>query len=349
MIEIDGTMHSGSGTLVRHAVMLSALTGQAVHITNCRVRRQNPGLRAQHTWVVEAIRELTNGEAEGNQIGSRELIFRPGINQVRGKYAWDIGSAGSTVLLALAVLPCLAFAPHQVTVQIRGGLFQDFAPSFYHMKHVMFPLLARMGLAADVQMQRPGYVPTGGGVISLSVQPLATRLSPTALDQASPVVRIWGIALSSRLEARSVSQRMATAAEQALTAAGFASTFETLDDDLALQAGAALAAFADREDGSRLGADRAGTPSRRAEDIGKHVARQLLEDIRAGATVDRFAADQIIAFAALAEGESRFLIPGVTEHISAGGWLIEKFLGARLEITDNLMSINGVGFKPVGR
>ena len=346
MLEIDGSMYSGSGTLVRHAVMLSALTGQAVHITNCRVRRRNPGLRAQHTWVAEAIRQLTNGEVEGNHVGSRDLVFRPGPGVLRERYTWDIGSAGSTVLLALAVLPYLAFAPDGVDVELHGGLFQDFAPSFYHLRHVMLPLLERMGLAVEAQMQRPGYVPRGQGVISMSVRPLSGKLAPVVLDRETPVQRVWGIALSSHLEIRNVSQRMAAAAQEELKAGGYDAEFELINDASAVQAGAALAAFVDLEDGARLGADRAGAPGRPSEEIGRQVARQLLEDIRAGATVDRYAADQIIAFAALADGESRFLIPQVTEHLTSDGWLVEKFLGARLELEGNLMTVHGVGFRP---
>jgi RNA 3'-terminal phosphate cyclase (ATP) len=346
MLEIDGSLYSGSGTLVRHAVMLSALTGQAVHISNCRVRRQNPGLRAQHTLVAEAIRQLTNGEVEGNHVGSRDLVFRPGSADVRRQYTWDIGSAGSTVLLALAVLPYLAFAPHEVEVQLQGGLFQDFAPSFYHLRHVMLPLLERMGLHVEARMLRPGYVHGGQGVVSMTVRPLSGKLAPLVLDHETPVRRVWGLALSSHLETRSVSQRMSIAAQDELKAAGYEADFELIDDASAVQAGAALAAFADREDGARLGADRAGAPRRRSEDIGKYVARQLLEDIRAGATIDRFAADQIVAFAALADGESRFLIPQVTEHLASDGWLVEKFLGAKLEVKDNLLNIHGVGFRP---
>ena len=346
MLEIDGSLYSGSGTLVRHAVTLSALTGQAVHITNCRVRRQNPGLRAQHTWVAEAIRQLTNGETEGNHLGSRDLVFRRGPADMRRQYTWDIGSAGSTVLLALAVLPYLAVAPHAVEVELHGGLFQDFAPSFYHLRYVMLPLLERMGLQVEAKMQRPGYVPRGQGVISMSVRPPSGKLRPIVQDRETPVRRVWGIALSSHLESRNVSQRMTAAAQEELKAAGYDAEFELINDSSAVQAGAALAAFADREGGPRLGADRAGAHGRRSEDIGKHVARQLLEDIRAGATVDRFAADQIIAFAALADGESRLLIPQVTEHLTSDGWLVEKFLGARLELKGNLMTIHGVGFRP---
>lgn len=52
MIEIDGSQYSGSGTIVRQAVAFSALTGQAVHIVNARLRRPKSGLRPQHIQVI---------------------------------------------------------------------------------------------------------------------------------------------------------------------------------------------------------------------------------------------------------------------------------------------------------
>jgi RNA 3'-terminal phosphate cyclase len=78
MIEIDGSCYSGSGTIVRQAVVLSALTGQPVHIRNARAHRAKPGLQPQHIRVVEAIRELVDGRTEGISRGSQELSFWPG-------------------------------------------------------------------------------------------------------------------------------------------------------------------------------------------------------------------------------------------------------------------------------
>lgn len=345
MIEIDGSQYSGSGTIVRQAVMFSALTGQAVRIAKARVRRAKPGLRPQHIRVVEAIRELVNGEAEGLSQGSQEVVFRPGTIRTGRRYCWDIGSAGSTTMLALAVLPVLAFAAAPVAVELRGGLFQDFAPSVFHLQHVMLPLLRRMGLDIHADIERPGYVPRGEGILNLTVTPAARPLRNLAYERAGAVKRLWGIALSSRLEARRVSERMADAAKEALGREGHDADIEIRHDTTALQPGAALALFADLEEEARLGADRAGALRRTAESIGRRVAGQLLEDLAAGATVDRFAADQIIPFAALAEGESRFRIPAETEHVQTNAWLARTFLGAGVTLRDRLLVITGIGLK----
>jgi len=60
--------------------------------------------------------------------------------------------------------------------------------------------------------------------------------------------------------------------------------------------------------------------------------------------VDRFVADQLILFAALARGQSRYMIPCLTDHIESNLWLIEKILGAGTEVKENLISIDGIGF-----
>ncbi|MBI2231286.1 MAG: RNA 3'-phosphate cyclase, partial [Deltaproteobacteria bacterium] len=257
---------------------------------------------------------------------------------------WDIGSAGSTTALALALLPVLAFGPAPFSVELRAGLFQDFAPSFYHLEHVLMPLLRRMGIELEVQMDRPGYVPTGQGIWHLHITPVRQLLQPLVLDRPGAVKKIWGIALSSRLKDQSVSARMAEAAARSLAAAGYHAEIQTVYDESALQPGAALAVFADLNGGARLGSDRAGAPGRRSEAIGKHVARRLLEDLKTGATLDRFASDQIIPFAALAAGESRFHIPCVSEHIDSGAWLCREFLGAEVRAQGHELVVKGAAF-----
>lgn len=344
MLEIDGSRYSGSGTIVRQAVVFAALTGQAVHVVKARVRRPKPGLRPQHIRVVEAIRQVVGGQTEGVELGAQEFTFRPATPPRGQQYLWDIGSAGSTTMLALAVLPVLACGSTPVSVEIRGGVFQDFAPSVYHVQHVVLPLVRHMGIEATITMERPGYVPRGGGILHLTVHPVRHGLQRLALEEPGAVERVWGIALASHLAERRVSHRMAEAARGVLATAGYRAEIEAQEDTRALQPGAALAVFVDLAGGARLGADQAGAPRRRAEAIGRHVAHHLVEDLQTGATLDRYAADQLIPFAALAAGESRFRIPQITAHVESNAWLAQAFLGAEVKTAGQVLSITGVGW-----
>jgi RNA 3'-terminal phosphate cyclase (ATP) len=343
MIEIDGSRYSGSGTIVRQAAVFAALTGQPIHVVNARAHRPRPGLRTQHIKVLEAIRQLVRGEMEGVKLASQEFVFRPGTSDTSESYTWDIGSAGSTTLLGLAILPILAFGRHLTSAELQGGLFQDFAPSVYHFQHVMVPLLHQMGLEASVEMIRPGYVPRGAGMLKLSVEPVRDRLRAVNLAQTSPE-KLWGIALCSHLQQRQVSHRMSTAAQDVLVKHGYSAAIECLYEDTALQPGAALALFADCAD-ARLGADMAGTPRRTSETIGRTVARHLVGEIQSGATLDRHAADQIIPFASLASGQTEFRVAAITDHMESNAWLAREFLGAEISFQGQAVAISGVGFR----
>jgi len=97
MIDIDGSAHCGSGTIVRHAAAYAALTGQPVRVRNARARRQPPGLRPQHLRAIQAIRDLVGGSLDGAEVGSRSFEFRPGNAEPAGRYAWDITEHTETV------------------------------------------------------------------------------------------------------------------------------------------------------------------------------------------------------------------------------------------------------------
>jgi len=63
-----------------------------------------------------------------------------------------------------------------------------------------------------------------------------------------------------------------------------------------------------------------------------------------GATVDRHLADMVISYAALADGQSRFLIPHMTDHIEARLWFVGTILGAHTGVRYQEVIIEGIGF-----
>ncbi len=341
MITIDGAQKSGSGTIVRYAVALAALLGRPVRVVNARQRRTVPGLRHQHVTSLLACAALSGATTEGISVGSQTFTFAPGPRLAGGSYDWDIGTAGSTTMLVLSVLPIACFADSQVRARITGGIFQDFAPSPFHMQHALAPLLRRMGVDMTLGITRPGYVPTGAGVLDITVTPSRQGLRALTLGDPGIVSEARGVALSSRLEERRVSDRMASTCEEGLRPSGLACSIERIYDQGALHAGACLAVWAESSTGCRFGADRAGRWGRSSEAIGRYVAASFLEDLRSGATVDRFLADQLVLFAALADGTSRYITPRRTMHLESNLWLIGLF-GAGSTMADRHVTIEGL-------
>ena len=341
---IDGGAKSGSGTIVRYSVALASLLATEIKIQNIRAKRDKPGLRAQHLKAIQACAEMCHGVVENAAVGSKEITYIPRERFNGGEYHWDIGTAGSTTMCAQALLPLACFAEKPSKFRLEGGLFQDFAPSAYHMKFVLLPLLKQMGIQAELEIIRPGYVPKGKGIIEIRVEPVE-KLQPFNLIEQGKITSINGIALSSHLEEKKVSQRMAQECRKTLNAQGYKAEIEEIYDKSSLQEGAALAIYADTSSGSVIGSDRAGRPGRRSESIGRYVAQNFMEDVNTGAAVDRYIADQLIIYAGLAEGTTRYSIPRITEHVETNLWLIEEFLGARTKISDNLIiEIEGIGF-----
>lgn len=344
MITIDGGAKSGSGTIVRHSVALASLLGKEIKIQNIRARRDKPGLRAQHLKVMQACQEICHSVVSGATLGSKEITYIPKERFRGGEYQWDIGTGGSTTMFAQALLPLSCFAEKPSKFRLEGGLFQDFAPSAYHMQFVLLPLLKQMGIQAKLEIIRPGYVPRGAGIIEIKVEPVK-KLRSLNLTEQGKILGIRGIALSSHLKEKRVSRRMAEECQKVLGSYGYEAEIREIYDVSSLQEGAALAICAETSLGNRIGSDRAGRPGRSSESIGRYVAQGFIEDVKTGAAVDRYLADQLIIYAGLAQGITRYSVPRITEHIETNLWLIEEFLGAKTKIRGNLIEIEGIGFK----
>lgn len=344
MRNIDGSEKSGSGTILRYALTFAAVLGEDVRISRIRARRDKPGLRPQHLAAVKACADVSAARVEGARVGSSELVFRPGAAIRGGEYRWDIGTAGSTTMLALALLPLLAFADSSTSFVVTGGVFQDFAPSPFHMRNVLMETLRKMAIDADLEIVRPGYVPAGNGEIRVTIKPTGQCASALSLPSQGKAGQVRGVAISSHLSEQRVSERMANACANALSAQGLTSSFDIMNDGSSSQPGAALAIWTETSTGCRIGADQAGQRGRPSESIGRHVADSLIADLESGATVDRFLADQLVIFTAMAEGVSEFRIPALTDHVDANLWLVEEF-GVRTRLEGKRLLVEGLGLR----
>ncbi len=169
-LQIDGSKGEGGGQVLRTSLALSVITGQAFHITNIRANRRKPGLMRQHLACVKAAAEISGAELEGAELNSQDLQFRPEPGGARpGEYNFAIGSAGSTSMVLQAILPAMLMARGQFEGTIEGGTHNPMAPPFPFLEQVFVPLLQRMGAQVELTMEKPGFVPAGGGIIQAVV------------------------------------------------------------------------------------------------------------------------------------------------------------------------------------
>lgn len=328
MLEIDGAYGEGGGQLLRTAVALAALTGIATRISNIRAGRAKPGLAAQHLVAVRAVAELCQARVDGLALHARQIEFTPG--RLRGgSFRFDIGTAGSMMLVLQALCPVAIAAGAACRVAITGGTDVRGAPPLDYVRQVLLPLLGRMGAKLDLAVRRRGYYPRGGGEIEISFA--RATLHPQRWENPGRLRRVGGLAHVANLPSH-IAERMRDAALLQLSLARVVATVDTaiLVGEQALGSGGAVVIWAETAD-TMLGAGLVAERGVRAETLGSAAGRELADDVAAGVVLDLHAADQILIYLALAGGESSFTVRALTEHARTAMWLIEQFLPVRFE------------------
>jgi RNA 3'-phosphate cyclase len=332
MIEVDGSEKSGSGTILRLAVALSAIKQEPLHITNIRHNRKNPGLRPQHLESVKTAAKLCNAKTEGATLGSSELWFKP--NRITsGEVKAEIGTAGSISMLLLTVLPICACARGNVRVHVvNGGTDVRFAPTINYIKHVLLPTLEKMGVKATLDIKRFGYYPKGMGEVILNVDS-GSKICPLLLEEFGEIDKVEGISVCTFLEKQSVAERQAKTAAIILKNYGMRPTIQVVNDKSNLiQKGTSITLWAKTSTGALLGADAIGAIKKCSERVGREAAENLVRETEAQVTADVHLGDMLIPYMARAEGTSTITVRKITEHIETNIWLTEMILGTKFSV-----------------
>jgi RNA 3'-terminal phosphate cyclase (ATP) len=332
MIEIDGSKKSGSGTILRLSVALAAIIKQPLHVYNIRQNRPQQGLKHQHLEAVLTAAKLSNAKVQGAALGSRELWFIP--QQIKGcDIEAEIETAGSIPMLLLAVMPVCLFADSPVRLHVaKGGTDTAHAPTVNYMRNVLLPTLTRMGVDADITVQKYGYYPKGMGEATMTAKPNRT-LKPVMLENFGKLKSIRGVSVCTFLADRQVATRQAKAAQDYLSQNGYSAEIQVVNDESnPFQKGSSIVLWAETDTGLIIGADAIGQLRKTAEAVGKEAAENLVTELSAKPTVDVFLADMLILYAALAQGKSAFLARTVTEHIESNIWLMEKMLKVKFTV-----------------
>lgn len=329
MLEIDGSYGEGGGQLVRTAVALSAVTGKGIRVTNIRKNRPNPGLKQQHLKALETAAKICQAQISGLFPGSTELSFVP-VEIKGGKYDIDIGTAGSITLFLQCIMPALPFAKEEVELTIKGGTDVAWSPTMDYLQHVTFSALKQLGYSGSVTLKEHGYYPKGGGKVSAYFKPCRLQGFHFLKEEE----KIKGISHASNLPAH-VALRQAEAASTRLMEARYPSQIETQSFE-AFSTGSGITVWTGYMGGSALG--KRGLP---AEKVGKDAADEIILELRAGASVDTYLADQLIPYMALA-GNSSYTVRELSLHTKTNIWVTEQFLDVnfRIEKKEGLFEVS---------
>lgn len=338
MISIDASF--GYGQVLRTAISLAALLKKPIRIYNIRKGRPKPGLRPQHYAGIKVIAEFTNAKVTGLRIGSMKLEFVPGEIKLQNKKI-NIGTAGSIPLLLQALFPLLIFGDREVELEIIGGTAGLGSPTIEYFKHVFLPMIGKMGAEAQLQIVKQGYYPRGGGKVRIASKPIS-KLKNLVLVERGKILKTKVISIIGNMPLAFLKEQTSTALKILKESGIEAQAKEFVEKTLS--AGSSLLIFAECQK-SILGSDNHYEKGKSAEQIAKQAAEYFVKVIEKNVALDKFMADQIIPYLALAHGNSKVSIDEATDHVKANIKIVNKILDTSISLERNLMSVRGIGFQ----
>ena len=327
IVQIDGSFGEGGGQILRTSLALSMITARPFVMHSIRANRPTPGLRRQHATAVRAAARVCGGSAVGDDVGSSHLQFYP-AKVTAGDYAFDVGSAGSTMLVLQTVLPALLLADGPSRLELIGGTHNFGAPPFDYLANVFLPVINRMGPTVRAMLDRHGFVPRGGGRVRVEIHP-APRLNPLHLRERGRTIRQRVRACVAGLPP-DIARREIDAASRVLKWKNQTGEVVELPEDRG--PGNVVLIDVDSEHATELFTG-FGQKGVRAEEVARAAAQEAKRYLEADVPVGQHLADQLMLPLALAGGGSYITGP-LSEHSRTNVDTIGKFLPVAFDVRE---------------
>jgi len=331
LIEIDGSYGEGGGQILRTSLALASLLRRPLRIYNIRAGRKKPGLQAQHLTCVSALAEISLATLKGAELFSEELFFSP--QQIKGgRFLFDVSkvraSAGSVSLIFQALLPSLIWAGESSSLMLSGGTHVPWSPPYHYLEQVFLPMISKMGVEVELNLDRWGWYPKGGGIVEAHIKP-GRELGGIKLEDRGELKGIRGISALSNLKL-SIAERQRSQALKCLGKAGYEADI-SITNASAIGQGTVVFLLAEFE-GSVAAFTSLGERGKRAEQVAEEACRELLDFLKSDAAIDKYLADQLIPYVALVDEDSSFTTSCISQHLLTNIWVVEKFLPGQFEV-----------------
>jgi RNA 3'-terminal phosphate cyclase (ATP) len=339
MLTIDGSFGEGGGQIIRTSLALSLVTGKPFHVERVRARREKPGLRQQHLTAVNAAAEIGHATVEGAAVGSKEFSFTPG-SIIPGEYIFNIGTAGSSTLVLQTVLPPLMVASGPSILRIEGGTHNVHAPPYEFLERTFLPLVRQIGPHVDIELERYGFYPPGGGRFNVLIEP-ASQTQHLDLRKRGRIRARRARALIVNLPA-SMAERELTVIKEKMGLNDDELYAEISDN--AISRGTAAMVEIESEHLTEV-FSRIGERGVRAEVIAEKAADEALAYLETEAPVGEHLADQLLIPLALCQGGC-FTTGVFSLHTQTNIEIINKFLDVGITVSQAQDGIWTIDVRP---
>jgi RNA 3'-terminal phosphate cyclase (ATP) len=249
-----------------------------------------------------------------------------------GEHTFAVGTAGSSTLVFQTVMWPLVVAPGRSRLVFEGGTHNPLAPPFEFLDRSFLPLMRKLELVIEAQLEQAGFYPAGGGRVVVEIEGGRTP-APLQLLERGKIVRREAQALIANLP-RNIATRELDVVKREL---GWSREECRVVELEGRGPGNALSLAIETEHVTEVvtGFGEKGVP---AEDVAVRAVAELRRWIEVGAPVGEHLAAQLLIPMALAvmharEGDEAPAYVGgePSLHTTTNAEIIGRFLPARFE------------------
>jgi RNA 3'-terminal phosphate cyclase (ATP) len=332
-VVIDGSHGEGGPSLVRAALVMSAMTQLPVRVEFVRGGMAHIGLKPEDLAILRILALSTGAEVTGAEVGSSSFSFLPtrppkGIStQIAIPEDLDGPGSANALVMLNAVLPVMARTGVFNAVTALGETYGPQALSYDYFANATLSAYRKAGLYAYPELISAGFGRKSRGEVALEIEPSA--LSPFEWGRRGKLKACRGVVtigeVADNVGERGVAHLARLAFHAKLKLEAEAVRVRTASP------GAFVTLWAEFEKGCG-GATAMGSKGVRIESVVQTAFDLFMKWHESEATVDPYLADQILIVAAMAEGKSTFSTSSVTERLLTTVWVVKQFVPLHITV-----------------
>lgn len=219
------SVESGTETLST-ALALSVVTGRPFSWSGYRRRGKPAGFRSDEERMVALFVAMSGASSNGGGAGDSELRFEPSGRQ-GGTYRSELSGAEPIVPWIEAAIVCASMAVEDSEIVLEGATHAAGQSTFEVLSTTWVHIAALLGIEVELNLERAGFVPKGGGSIRARVRGGRESLQAIELVGKGPLVSLRILSAGASLPTH-VQQRQAARARSGVQITGIEPSVQLL-------------------------------------------------------------------------------------------------------------------------